>query len=368
MKVVVSGYIGKKITGIGRNLISLLDASESGIEYVIYTNYDIAKDFQFRNPRVTVKTYPVSSQDSMKNLLWTTFVFPLVVLKEGADRALIPNFTLLLFKFRRTAVILNDLIEFHVPQKFSRLKMFYRTKLADPVTARRADTLITISKNSKQDIVKFLHIPPEKIGVVCCGVDREKFRRMPEEESARIFAEKGWPEDFLLYAGTIDHPGKNAMSVIRAFERLKAKKKYDGKLILAGMPGSGYEKIERHVSRSKVKDDIILTGYVTDRELVALYSRCRVFCFLSLYEGFGIPPLEALSCGAQVIVSSTSSLPEVVGSVGFTVDPEDITQITQCIGDVLAGKCRADEAQISQHLRYYDWKRLSAHFEKLLMQ
>ena len=165
MKVVVSGYIGKKITGIGRNLISLLDASESGIEYVIYTNYDIAKDFQFRNPRVTVKTYPVSSQDSMKNLLWTTFVFPLVVLKEGADRALIPNFTLLLFKFRRTAVILNDLIEFHVPQKFSRLKMFYRTKLADPVTARRADTLITISKNSKQDIVKFLHIPPEKINI-----------------------------------------------------------------------------------------------------------------------------------------------------------------------------------------------------------
>ena len=121
MKVVVSGYIGKKITGIGRNLISLLDVSESGIEYVIYTNYDIAKDFQFRNPRVTVKTYPVSSQDSMKNLLWTTFVFPLVVLKEGADRALIPNFTLLLFKFRRTAVILNDLIEFHVPQKFSKL-------------------------------------------------------------------------------------------------------------------------------------------------------------------------------------------------------------------------------------------------------
>ena len=80
MKVVVSGYIGKKITGIGRNLISLLDASESGIEYVIYTNYDIAKDFQFRNPRVTVKTYPVSSQDSMKNLPSETMRMAIVVI------------------------------------------------------------------------------------------------------------------------------------------------------------------------------------------------------------------------------------------------------------------------------------------------
>ena len=114
--------------------------------------------------------------------------------------------------------------------------------------------------------------------------------------------------------------------------------------------------------------NVLFLGYISDAYMKWLMGHAKALLFPSRAEGFGIPPLEALSCGAQVIVSSTSSLPEVVGSVGFTVDPEDITQITQCIGDVLAGKCRADEAQISQHLRYYDWKRLSAHFEKLLMQ
>ena len=96
MKIVISGYIGKKITGIGRNLICLLDNSSSKNEYVIYTNYDMKNDLVFKNPNVVVKYYNISKNNSFKNLLWTTFVFPFKVLKEKAEKALIPNFTLLL--------------------------------------------------------------------------------------------------------------------------------------------------------------------------------------------------------------------------------------------------------------------------------
>lgn len=118
MKVVISGYIGKKITGIGRNLICLLDNASSDNDYIIYTNEDMKDEFKFNNPHVTVKTYPVSKMSSIKNLIWTTFKFPRVVKREKADVALIPNFTLLLFKHCPTVVIIHDLIEFNVAFNF----------------------------------------------------------------------------------------------------------------------------------------------------------------------------------------------------------------------------------------------------------
>ena len=178
MKIVVSGYVGKKITGIGRNLICLLDNVSNNNEYIVYVNQDMRDEFKFNNPRIHVKTYKVSKMSSLGNLIWTTFFFPFIVLKEKADVALIPNFTLLLFKFKPTVVIMHDLIEFNIKDKFSRKKMFYRTKIADPITAKRANRIITVSENSKKDIKHFLNIPEKKISVVYNGVDRNKFHKM----------------------------------------------------------------------------------------------------------------------------------------------------------------------------------------------
>lgn len=367
MKVVISGYIGKKITGIGRNLICLLDNATSDIDYVIYTNEDMKNDLKFKNPHVTVKAYPISKNSSFKNLLWTTFIFPFVALKERANCVLIPNFTLLLLKFRPTIVIMHDLIEFNVPNKFSKNKMFYRTKIADPITARKADHILTVSQNSKKDIMKFLNIKENKITVIYNGVEQEKFRRMNKDATLRILRKKKWPEDFLLYAGTIDYPGKNAMGVIKAFEKLKKDQTYTGCLVLAGMPGTNFEIIKTYIENSTYKNNIILTGYVTDEELIALYSACSVFIFISLYEGFGIPPLEALSCGAKTIVSNTSSLPEVVGKIGWTVSPTNEEEVKNTIVKALNYEVTTKYlSQIQQHLRKYDWKELSQQFVSIL--
>jgi glycosyltransferase involved in cell wall biosynthesis len=305
----------------------------------------------------------------MLNLLWTTFVFPFVALKERADVALIPNFTLLLFKFRPTVIILHDLIEFNVPGKFSPKKMFYRTKIADPVSARTADHIITVSKNSGEDIVRFLGIRPSKISVVYNGVDRERFYPMDETRRQAILSGRGWPLRFMLYAGTIDHPGKNAMNLIKAFERMKDSGAYDGSLILAGMYGSGHEAIEEHIARSAHRDDIIVTGYVSDEELVALYSQCEVFGFLSLYEGFGIPPLDAMACGAKVVVSNRSSLPEVVGDAGWQANPESVEDIAGKLLEALT--LQADppfRAKAEVQLAKFNWSVQGARFEEKLIE
>ena len=368
MKVVISGYIGKKVTGIGRNLISLLDNSVSNIEYIIYTNYDMVDDLKFHNPNVFIKTYSISRNDSFKNLLWTTFVFPFKVLAEKADSGLIPNFTLLLLKFKPTIVIMHDLIEFNVPCKFSSKKMFYRTKLADPITAKRADHIITVSENSKRDIIKFLRVKEEKITVVYNGVDQAKFKKMDNVQANSILKKRGWPENYILYTGTIDHPGKNVMNVIKAFEKLKKENKYDGSLILAGMLGSGYEVLVDYVKKSKYMNSIILTGFVSDEELIALYSNCKIFCFVSLYEGFGIPPLEALSCGAKVIVSNTSSLPEVVGEIGITIDPLDVDMLAKSIEQNININKLFSERTLIKHLKNYNWKMLNKKFEDVLIK
>lgn len=365
MKIVVSGYVGKKITGIGRNLISLLDSVESENQYIIYVNRDMKEDFRFSNPNIIVKECPVTKNSSIKNLLWTTFVFPFKVVQEKADKALIPNFTLLLFKFKPTTVIMHDLIEYNVPNKFSKLKMFYRTKLANPITAKKADDIITISECSKCDIVKFLNVNEEKITIVRCGVDQEKFRKMEKNKAYNILKNRNWPYEFILYVGTVDHPGKNAMSVIKAYEQLKKMGEFKGGLILAGMPGSGFETIDEYVKNSEYKEEITITGFVTDEELVALYSYCSVFCFVSLYEGFGIPPLEALACGAKVVVSNTSSLPEVVGDIGITVNPLDLNAITLAIKESLNRKQDDSyKTKVEEHLKNYRWEILGKEFDK----
>lgn len=188
---------------------------------------------------------------------------------------------------------------------------------------------------------------------------------MNSEKAETILKKRGWPQDFLLYAGTIDHPGKNAMGVIKAFEKLKDENKYSGSLILAGMPGSGYDIVEDYVKKSNWCREIAFTGFVTDEELIALYSKCKVFCFLSLYEGFGIPPLEALACGANVVVSNSSSLPEVVGNVGITVDPLNLDAVAGAVVESMENTDRSHDEDIKRHLKKYDWKNLSRDFEKV---
>ena len=244
-----------------------------------------------------------------------------------------------------TVVAIHVLIEFRIPGKFSRLRMLYRS-IAVPITARRADAIITVSKNSKKDIVELLKIPAEKVVVIPNGI-APVFRTIDEHELVKLRNTYQIPRRYILYVGTLDHPGKNAMTLIKAFESLKRAGNSTHELVLIGKPGKGYEEIEQVINKSKFRQDILIKGYVGDEELIAWYNCAEVFAFLSLYEGFGLPALEAMACGVPVIVSNQSSLPEVVEDAGIMVNPLDIEEATEALKNLTENKELREKLRIA---------------------
>lgn len=175
-------------------------------------------------------------------------------------------------------------------------------------SAVNAEHIITISEFSRNEIAEQLSIPKDKISVAYCGVDT-KFYCPADDASDRKIVKKYTDDEYILYVGTLE-PRKNIPVLLEAF-RILSSKNPSLKLILAGKLGWHSEGVSQAIEKSPVKDRIVLTGYISDTEKRALYRNAEAFVFPSLYEGFGMPPIEAMACGTGCVCADTSSLPEV---------------------------------------------------------
>ena len=240
-----------------------------------------------------------------------------------------------------------------------------------PRSCQEADAIVTISHAVKRDIVELLHIPECKVHVAYCGVDRSIF--CPASQPSQQILEKNFlkeryrlPESYLLYLGTLE-PRKNITTIIKAFHRIAAKYT-DLKLVLAGGKGWGYEPVLQMIDQSAYRDRILLPGYVDEQDKPALYRQAELFLFPSLYEGFGMPALEALACGTPVIASNTSSLPEVIGRAGILIAPDDIDGYAAAIDGVLTNEgFRSEMASIQQNQAcQFTWTKAASVYINLL--
>ncbi|MBB2182838.1 glycosyltransferase family 4 protein [Lachnospiraceae bacterium MD1] len=191
----------------------------------------------------------------------------------------------------------------------------------------KADHIITISEFSKKEIIKYMHIPESKISVMPCGVDHCVFRsNYSVEEVLKAKRKYGIQQDYILYLGTLE-PRKNIETLIEAYAKLINESNNCPKLVIAGKKGWLYDRIFEKVHNLQLQDHIIFTGYVDTEDVPLLLKGAMIFVFPSIYEGFGLPPLEAMACGTPVITSNTASLPEVVGDAGILVNPYSVDEI-----------------------------------------
>ena len=333
MIVGISGYVGNKLTGIGRVLIGVLNAMapiNPKDQYILFKNYDFTDyDILKKHNNIKIVDINVSKNKSIKNILWHQWSFQKLQKVYNCDIAYIPNFSLLLWKRIPTIVTIHDLIEFNVPHKFSKLRMMYR-KIIDPMMVHNSTFITSVSECSKKDIIKYCNAKNDKIQVIPNAADRSRFKLYDENIIKSCLSRyKLEYKNYCLFVGTIDYPGKNIMSALKAYIELKQEYHIQEKMVIVGKKGFNSDIIYNFVNQSKFKDDIIFTGYLQDEDLPLIYSGAKAMIYLSLYEGFGLPVLEAMSCGVPVVCSNTSCFPEVIGTIDVGVPPTSIPAIKE---------------------------------------
>jgi glycosyltransferase involved in cell wall biosynthesis len=229
----------------------------------------------------------------------------------------------------------HDLSQLHVPQKYDALRMFYIMRIL-PRMMRRLTRVISVSESTRRDLESFARIEAGRSRVIHNGADLKRFApRDRDAAKTAVATELGLPPDFVLYIARLEHPGKNHVRLLEAFATLKRDTGLPHKLVLVGSRWSGVELIEAKVKELALDEEVIFPGFVPNDTLPALYAAADALVFPSLFEGFGIPVLEAMACGTPVCASNVSSIPEVVGDAGLLFDPLDPNAIADAMRRLL---------------------------------
>jgi len=332
-------------------------------DYLLYYNSgrDLAgrlPSFTARNVRVVGTRYP---NKIFNYILQKMFRYPQIDrVIGGTDVFWSPHINFLsLSKSTRKFLTIHDLSFLRYPEFFNRRKNFWHRLINVRKMVAGFDYLIAVSENTKQDIIELLKIAPEKISVIYSGIDSSY---CPITETLKIQIVKsryGLPDKFILYLGNVE-PRKNLIGLIRAYNNLRRNNPdlAGVKLVIAGATGWKIKDIFKELYASEYQADIKFLGYIDKADKPVLYSLCSVFAYPSFYEGFGFPPLEAMACGAPVVTSNISSLPEIVGSAALTVDPYNTKAITTALeqvltDDALAERLRRDGAE---WVKQFNWE------------
>ena len=231
----------------------------------------------------------------------------------------------------QSVVTIHDLAYEYFPKLFLPSDL-YKLKNWSRKAVSQADQVIAVSEATKFDLIKLYEVPEKKITVVHNGFDSNIFNIEPKISPALLKNYDLTKESYLLFLGTIQ-PRKNAIKLIQAFHLLKAEG-YKGKLVIAGNIGWLADDTLEVIKKSEEAKDIVLTGYVSDEMRKTLYTYADVYVLPSLYEGFGVPAIEAMGCGAPVTVANNSSLPEVVGDAGLLFNATDPADIARAILEI----------------------------------
>lgn len=261
--------------------------------------------------------------------------------------------------------LITDLAVYRLPEAYQRSRVLW-WKFQYRYIRRRANLFLAISEFTKSEMTKILNIPPEKIHVVSCACSDRMARVEDPGQLARLREKYGLPEEFILFVGNTN-PRKNLERTIRAFDLLKKRTDLPHQLVIAGGQGWKFDR-EKALKDIRYRDAVQFIGFVPDEDMPALYSGASLFLFPTLYEGFGIPVLEAQACGVPVVTSNSSSLPEVVGDGAVLVDPCDAGSICEGMRRILEDPALAGELAEKGYLnvKRFCWESSARHLNEIL--
>jgi alpha-1,3-rhamnosyl/mannosyltransferase len=298
----------------------------------------------------------IRTRTSPWNLRWWSLGLPRHLRRRSIDVFHGTNFEVPLQKVCPTVITIHDLSMLLHAETHEK-KLVRRAQSRIPVMARAATMVITPSEAVRREVHEHLEIPLERVVAVSESA-RDCFQPMKEEATRAVRRKLGINEDFLLYVGTVE-PRKNLRILLSAFEDCVGSHSRPLQLVLAGRKGWLVDDLLKSFQRSPVAASIILTGYLSDQELAALYSSCTAFIYPSVYEGFGLPPLEAMACGAPVIVSRIPSLVEVTGGACRAFDSSNSKELTAVILELLDSEVQRRELSRAglDHAARFSWSR-----------
>ena len=349
---------GRYIINLVRSLLNIdkkntyvLTGRYSITDY-LETIYSLNKEFPDR--RIELKFFNASQK---KLDLWNRFKFPPLELRGfKADILHCPDYLIPPTLNRNIILTIHDLAFIRYPEfNFDWFIKKYTREVQKNV--RAAKMIIADSLSTKNDIIEFFKINPSKVEVIYLAADKI-FKRLSENEKDKNVLKKyKINKKYILSVGTIE-PRKNFIALIKAFNLIKKKDaSFDYKLVIVGRTGWKSEATYAEKNNSPYTEDILFTGRVPDEDLVQIYNQAELFAYPSLFEGFGLPPLEAMSCGLPVIASGTSSLKEVIGDAGILVKAGDENELGNKILSIIKNmeiKEKLKEKSLAQ-VKKFSW-------------
>ncbi len=341
-KLLVDGdvLVTPHFSGIGHYTLHLMYALDRYIEkdpslhitiFVYFKNLKKAKSYQFRN----IKIIPSFFSQRIANALKIRNKQPHLDLFFGKGIYLFPNFTSWpLLRSKSISFIYDLSYELYKQYAEPRNQAFLSSQTKKTVS--RSSLIATISQNSKNELCGFYSLEPSRVKIFYPAVDQTIYYRRSTKDIEKTKKKYGIKGEYILFVGNIE-PRKNIKNILLAYEQLSQdlRKKYS--LLLVGAKGWQDGEIFTIVERLKETGNRVIfpNSYVPDEDLPALYSGASVFAYPSIYEGFGIPPLEAMACGTPVVSADNSSLPEAVGEAGILVNALSVKDISDAIANIV---------------------------------
>jgi glycosyltransferase involved in cell wall biosynthesis len=325
-----SWYRGTGIGTYSYQLLNSLNNNDKTNSYLVFLPSENKLDFSFNNNFIGTQIY-----QSRKNNFWDEVNIPVILKNTDVQLYHVPQNGVGLPEEKncRFVITLHDVIPCRMPETVSEkyLNIFSNVM---PEILSKCDAIITVSNYSKNDIASQFHFPKDKIYVTYLA--GESIYHPISREFCKAFIKQKYKmeDDFILYVGGFS-PRKNIISLINAFSQLQCEYKKKISLIIAGHKGNSFEIYKKRTEELHVEKSVIFPGFIPKEELPYFYNAAETFVYPSFYEGFGLPPIEAMSCGTPVIASNVTSMPEVLQDAAILIAPSDVDELCRAMICVL---------------------------------